>query len=166
MKWRIFLLSVVVFALAAGASEQSKMSANAQCGKPDQEHSIQIGDRPNHSFVISQGKCTYTKPFEIAGIQSKEGLSTGFAEISGNTSRVRFFYVDTMVNGDKGYYREEGTMTLKDGIPQSGEAKWTAVGGTGKLKGIKAKGACKLASAAPDGSSNWDCEGAYELPTK
>jgi hypothetical protein len=164
MRLKIFFTLLIVFALVAVASAQTKMSGTAQCGKPDQEHSIQVGDRPNHSFAISQSKCIWTKPIEVAGIQGKEGVSTGFAEISGNTSRGRIFHTGTMANGDKVYYREEITVTLKDGVPQSGDARWTAVGGTGKLKGIKAKGTCKLASAAADGSGTWDCEGEYELP--
>ena len=164
MRLKIFFTLLIVFALAAVASAQTKVSNTAQCGKPEPQYAIQVGDRPNHSFAISQAKCPYTKPWEIAGIQSKEGVYTGFAEISGNTSRGRIFYTDTMANGDKVYYREEMTVTLKDGVPQSGETKWTSVGATGKLKGVKAKGTCKLASAAADGSSSWDCEGEYELP--
>lgn len=164
MRIRTFFLCLIVFALAAVASAQTKISGTAQCSKPDQEHSIQVGDKPNHSFVINQGKCTWTKPFEIAGIQNKEIVGTGFAEIRGNTSRGHGYDVDTMTNGDKAYYREEFSFTLKDGVPQSGDVKWTFVGGTGKLKGIKGKGTCKLTSAAADGSSTADCEGEYELP--
>jgi hypothetical protein len=164
MKAKTLFLCLIVFALATAASAQTKISGTAQCGKPDQEHSIQIGDRPNHSFAISQGKCTWTKPWEIAGIQNKEGLGTTFAEISGNTSRILEYCVQTMANGDKAYLREEGTITLKDGVPQSGDVKWTLVGGTGKLKGVKGKGTCKLREVAADGSITGDCAGEYELP--
>jgi hypothetical protein len=164
MKLNIVFTLLLVFVLAVVASAQTKTSGTAQCGKPELQHSIQVGDRPNHSFAISQSKCTWTKPIEVTGIQGKEGVSTGFAEISGNTSCGRIFYTDTMTNGDKIFYREEITVTLKDGIPQSGDARWTAVGGTGKFKGIKAKGTCKLASAAADGSGIWECEGEYEPP--
>jgi hypothetical protein len=164
MRSKIILLSVIVFALAAVASPQTKISGTLQCGKADPQYSIQVGDRPNHSFAISQTKCTWTKPFEIAGIQNKEIVGTGSAEIRGNSLRGHYYDVDTMTNGDKAYYREEFSFNLKDDVPQSGDAKWTFVGGTGKLKGIKGKGSCKLTSAAPDGSVTWDCEGEYELP--
>ena len=164
MRIKTFFLCLIVFALAAVASAQTKISGTEQCGKPDQEHSIQTGDRPNHSFAISQGKCTYTKPVEIAGIQSKEGVYTTLTETSGNTLRYRFYYVDTMASGDKAYYRGEGTMTVKDEVPQSGDEKWTLVRGAGKLKGIKGKGTNTLKTAAADGSSTWDIEGEYELP--
>jgi len=164
MRFTAFSLFVIVFALATVATAQTKISGTAQCGKADQEHAIQIGDRPDHSFAISQGKCTWTKPYEIAGIQSKEGVYTTLAEGSGNTLRYHFYYLDTMANGDKADYRSEGTMTLKDGVIQSGEEKWTLVRGAGKLKGIKGKGTNTFKAAAADGSSTWDTEGEYELP--
>jgi len=164
MRPKTILTFLVVFALAAVASAQTKISGTLQCGKPDEVHAIQVGDRPNHSFAISQSKCTWTKPWEIAGIQSKEGIGTEFDEISGDTSRYRFYFVDTMANGDKAYYRGEGTATLKGGVYQSADEKWTLVGGTGKLKGIKGKGTNKLKAAAADGSSTYDSEGEYELP--
>lgn len=164
MKVKTLFLCIIVFALVTLASAQTKISGIVQCGKPDQEHSIQVPDRPNHSFAISHGKCTWAKPLEIAGIESKEGISTKFAEMSGETSRYRGYYVDTMANGDKAYFRYEGTMTLKGGVPQSGEEKWTITRATGKLKGIKGNGTNKFKAMAADGSSTWDSEGEYELP--
>jgi len=164
MRLKTILTFLIVFALATAASAQTKISGTEQCGKPDPEHSLQVGDRTNHSFVISQGKCTWTKPVEIEGIQGKEGVWTEFAEIRGNTSRYRFYYVDTMANGDQSFYRGKGTMTLKGGVRQSAEEKWTLVGGTGKLKGIKGKGTNQFKTAGADGSSTWDTEGEYELP--
>lgn len=160
MRLKTLLLFVVVFALAAAASAQTKISGTEQCSKPDQEYSIQVGDRPNHSYVIQQGKCTWTKPMEIAGIQTKEGIYTGFVEISGDIARARGSYVETMANGDKAYYRYEGTSNLKDGV---GETKSQLLRSTGKLKGVKAKGICKYKVAA-DRSGTFDCEGEYELP--
>jgi hypothetical protein len=58
MRLKIILTFFIVLALASLASAQTKISGTAQCGKLDQENSIQIGDRANHSFSISQGKCT------------------------------------------------------------------------------------------------------------
>jgi hypothetical protein len=164
MRLKTILMFLTVFTLTAAASAQTKISGTVQCGKADQEHSIQIGDRPNHSVTISQGKCTSTTPVEIAGILSKEGVYTLLTETSGNTLRYHFYYVDTMANGDKAYYRGEGTMTVKDAVPQSGDEKWILVRGEGKLKGIKGKGTNTLKAAVADGSSTWDLEGEYELP--
>ncbi len=161
--FRTVLPSLIVLALATVAGAQTKISGTSQCAKADAQHAIMVGDRPGHSFMISQSKCTWTKPWEIAGIQSKEGVATSFDEASGSSSRTRGFYHDTMANGDKANYRYEGTVSLKDGAPQSAEIKWTLVGGTGKLKGAKGKGTCK-GKPGSEGSITWDCEGEYELP--
>lgn len=159
----ISLLAVgAALSFATVVAAQTKISGTSQCGKPDQQQKIDVGDRPDHAFTISQGKCTWTKPWEIAGIQSKEGVGTSFAEISGTTARTRGYFVDTMANGDKAHYRTESADTLKDGVPQSVDGKWTLIRGTGKLKGIKGQGTYKC-QAAGEGST-CDVEGEYTLP--
>ncbi|MBZ5565050.1 MAG: hypothetical protein LAP13_21845 [Acidobacteriia bacterium] len=163
MKLKIILTFLVVFALAAVASAQTKISGTLQCGKTDPVYTIQVGDRPNHSFGISQTKCTWTKPLEIAGVQSKEDVYTGFSEISGNRSNGHSYGVITMANGDKCYGRLQLSATLKDGVLESAEGKWSFVGATGKLKGLKGKATSKGKGAA-DGTSTWEVEGEYELP--
>lgn len=163
MRLKTLLSFVVVFALAAVASAQTKISGTLQCAKPDQQHAIEVGDRANHSFVISQTKCTWTKSLEIAGVQSKEHASTGFSEVSGNRSRDQGYSVGTMTNGDKYYTRFQDSATLKEGVFESSEGKWSFAGGTGKLKGLKGQGTYK-GKGAPDGTSTYEAEGEYELP--
>jgi hypothetical protein len=163
MRLKTLLSFLVVFALAAVASAQTKISGTLQCAKPDQQHAIEVGDRPNHSFAISQTKCTWTKPAEIAGVQSKEHVSTSFSEVSGNRSRDQGYPVGTMTNGDKYYGRTQSSATLKEGVPESMEGTWSFAGGTGKLKGLKGKGTYK-GRGAPDGTFTVEVEGEYELP--
>lgn len=163
MRIKTFFLCLIVFALAAVASAQTKISGTIQCGKPEPQYAIQVGDRPNHSFAISQVKCTWAKPMEIAGVQTKEDVYTGFSEVSGNRSHGQEYGVVTMANGDKCYVRPQGSSTLKDGMLESAEGKWTFAGGTGKLKGLKGKGTYKGKGVA-DGTSTWEIEGEYELP--
>ncbi len=160
---KILFASLLALSLAALGMAQTKISGTAQCGKPDPQHAIEVGDRPNHSYMIEQFKCSWTKPMEIGGVQNKEGVGTDFHEISGNSSRFHGVYMDTMANGDKVQYRYEGTATLKDGVPQSAEDKWRSLRGNGKLKGINSHGTCK-GTANADGSIAWECEGEYELP--
>ncbi len=162
MRMRILLAFLIVLSLATLATAQTKISGTVQCAKPDAHYAVEVGDRPNHSFMIEQFKCTWTKPMEIEGVQNKEGMGTDFHEISGNSSRFRGIYMDTMANGDKAQYRYEGTATLKDGVPQSAEDKWKFVSGSGKLKAIKSHGTCKGAAGA-DGSVTWECVGEYEV---
>ena len=162
MKRNYSLALSVILAAATIAGAQVKVSGTSRCGKPDAQHMVEVGDAPNHSFSISQGKCAWTKPFDIDGVQNKEGLDTSFSESTGNRARVRGFFLDTMANGDKGHYRYEATGTLKDGMFQTAEAKWTLAGGTGKLKGAKGKGTCK-GKGESDGTVNWECEGELVL---
>lgn len=161
MKGKIIVLSLLVLVGATLAQAQTKISGTAHCGKADKEYAIEIGDRPGHSFVISQVKCTWAKPWEIEGIQNKEGVGTDFYEVTGESSRFRGYFVDTMANGDKAYYPYRGMATLKKGVIETAEEKWTLIGGTGKLKGVKGQGTCK-GKGGPDGSSTWECEGEYQ----
>ncbi|MBZ5565048.1 MAG: hypothetical protein LAP13_21835 [Acidobacteriia bacterium] len=163
MRLRIILMSLAVFALATMAGAQTQIAGTFQCGKPDQQHAIEVGDSPGHVFVISQTKCSWTKPLEIAGIQSKDDVYAGFSEVSGNSSRYQSYGICTMTNGDKAYVRPRGSATIKDGVPVSAEGKWTFVGGTGKLKGLKGKGTFK-STTQPDGGSTVEIEGDYTLP--
>ncbi len=163
MKVRFLLVCAIVLALAAAAAAQNKLSGTAQCGKPDPQHLVPVGDRPNHSFMLSQGKCIWSQPYETAGVQGKESVTTAFDEINGNNSRTRGVFVTTMANGDKQWGRYDGTATLKDGMPQSLEGKWTFTGGTGKFKGFKGKGTFK-GKGNPDGGVTYEVEGEYQLP--
>ena len=70
--------------------------------------------------MIAKGKCTWTKPMEIAGTQTKEDICTGFDEISGAKSRGNGYEIGTWTNGDKSYVRTQGSATLKDGTIESG----------------------------------------------
>ena len=163
MKTKIIVASLMLLALATVATAQTKTSGTVQCGKSDLAHAIPVGDHPNHSFVINQGKCTWSKPMEIAGTQTKEDVATDFMEVTGNNSRGQGYVVGTMANGDKFHVRTQESATLKDGVPQKAEGKWSFARGTGKLKGIKGKGTYK-GTAGSDGSMTIEVEGDYELP--
>ncbi len=163
MLLRSIVASLIVVLLATMAGAQMKISGMAQCGKPDPVYTLQVGDRPNHSFELSQAKCPWTTGFEIAGIQAKEEVDVTFSEISGNTSRDRGYGVGAMANGDKYYARWQGTATLKEGVPQSVEGKWSFTGGIGKLKGIKGQGTYK-GKANAEGGITFEVEGEYTLP--
>lgn len=164
MKKKTSLTFLIVLSLATVALAQNNISGSSKCGKPDEQHILEVGDHPNHSLMIVRSKCTWTKPLEIAGMQDKESLVTAFDEISGNRSRGHGYVVDTMTNGDKAFVRFESSATLKDGVPQTAEGKWTYAGGTGKLKGLKGKGTHKCKGETE--GSTCDIEGEYTLPGK
>jgi hypothetical protein len=142
---------------------QTKLSGAGTCAKPDVTHTIAIGDRPNHAFTISQTTCRWTKPFAIAGLRSKGGQGVQSDELSDSTSQFHGYYLDTMSEGDRAYYRYVGTSTVKDGAPQSAMWNWLFVGGTGRLQGLRGSGSCRAKTIA-NGVSAWECTGSYQLP--
>jgi len=149
---RIFIAATVVCFVAATATAQTKVSATFQCGQPDPQYGIPVGDAPDHSLALLQVKCTYTKPLEIEGAKSVATVITITNEVSGGTVRGHGSSVITMDSGDKVYIRHEG-----EGTDGDSQGTWSFTGGTGKLKGIKGKGTYTCSS------SGCDVAGEYQL---
>ena len=156
-------VSISVLGLTMLAPAQTKISGTVQCAKPDEAHSLDVGDRPNHSLMISKGKCTWTKPMKIAGTQTKEDDGTNFDEVNGDRSTGHGYVVGTMDNGDKMHVSIQSSGTLKDGKMQGSHGTFSFTGGTGKLKGIKGKGTF-TGKTAEDGTTSYDVVGAYQMP--
>jgi hypothetical protein len=142
---------------------QNKISGEGRSTQADQQYQIQVPDRPGYTFSISQNKFTWTKPWEILGLKSVGGIDTASTETSGGVARFHGLYVETMENGDKAFYRYEGTAPTTPHAPGTFMANWTLVGGTGKLEGITGKGTCRI-QRQPDGTSLYTCEGEYQMP--
>ena len=158
---QFFIVAVAVCLCSATAAAQTKVTGTAQCGKPDPQHMVPVGDRPEHSLGVEQFKCTWTKPMEIGVDKSKDGVSTETTDVSGNTSRARGFHVATMESGDKFFVWYQGTGTSKDGALVELKGNWGFTGGSGKLKGIKGKGTY---TCTPSGDLiSCEVEGEYEL---
>ncbi|MGH9366977.1 MAG: hypothetical protein ACRD3M_04805 [Thermoanaerobaculia bacterium] len=164
MRTRFLLVFLIGIALAAAATAQTKISGTIQCGKPDPTHAIDVGDRPGHGLAINKAQCNWTKPLEMAGSQSKDGVSVSSDESSGDKSTGAGFHWGTMASGDKYFVRFQGTSVLKEGAPQSVDGTWRYTGGTGKLKGIKGSGTYKCSAPNPDGSMTYEVVGDYHLP--
>jgi hypothetical protein len=157
----VLLLVCCLLVAATAAMGQGKVDNQWNCAKPTASHSLDVPDRANHSYQISQISCTAAKG-ELAGVKEKEGAATQFTETSGNSSNWHGVFVETLENGDKGTYTYRGKGTMKDGVLQVASHSWTLVSGTGKLKGAKASGTCKGTGSA-DGSVVWDCTGTITL---
>jgi len=156
----LFLLGVLV---AVGLSAQTKTSGSATCkADPAAPPPVAITDKPNHSFAIGKGQCTWTN-FVVAGLQYKDGTSISQSEITGDTSSFNGYHVATMTNGDTTVAKFQGSSKLKDGKPVSDEGTWSFTSGTGKLKGIKGKGTFK-GTANADGSLTYQVDCEYSLP--
>jgi hypothetical protein len=96
----------------------TKMSGVARCEKSDPQYTLAIDDMPNHSVTISRTK--WTRPYEIEGIGAQSCFITGFSELSGNTSRYRSDFTDTMTNGDKVYYGAKALSLKRRRSPERG----------------------------------------------
>jgi len=160
---RKLILAVGLICLCAGvALAQGNVASAWTCGKAAMVNSIEVGDQPNHAYVIDQVKCTATMG-KIADAGEKEGTATEFAEVAGNHSTGHGIFIETLANGDKIHYSYSNSATTKDGQFVSGSNKWRLTGGTGKFKGIKGSGGC-VGKPAAEGSSAWSCKGTYSLP--
>jgi hypothetical protein len=162
MKSRMVLTLLAVLVVAASAGAQTKQSGTVQCGKPDPVHSIEVGDKPNHTMGVSKSTCTWPKPIETAGLKAKDGYGVFADDTTAGKFTGHGVHISTMDNGDKFYVRYQGGGAMKDGVVQMDSGKWSYTGGTGKLKGIKGHGTYK-GKGAPDGSVTYEIEGEYEL---
>lgn len=151
--------ALLAFAVAT-SSAQTKNTISGTCAKPDVHQSIPAGDKPDHAFLIQQGKCT-TKG-EVGGAMSKEGAFSEHNEVTGNKIKAWGIYTETYDSGDKIFYTYQISATVKDSVMQSGKGTYQAISGTGKMKGIKAKGTCDY-TPGTDGGSNYSCAGEYTL---
>lgn len=164
MKTRIGLVTLMIFASAAVALAQTRISGTAVCSGPEQVHVMRLMDHPDHFFVMSQGKCKWTKPLEIEGTRTESDVATVSKEVRRNHAHLRGYVTETTASGDKFSYRIIGTQVLDHGKTVSEHGHWTIVSGTGKLKGIHGKGTYtgKLQGA----SMVFNLEGEYQAAAK
>jgi hypothetical protein len=54
-------------------------------------------------------------------------------------------------------------LETRGGVVQSGKGEFKAIGGTGKMKGISAKGKCTFSAGTVAGTNNYSCTGEYTL---
>jgi hypothetical protein len=158
---KLFLIGCTVFLLASLSAAKDKLVSQWNCGKPSDAHSIDVGDQANHAYTISKTTCSASK---ASSLKEKEGVGTQFNENMGDSITWHGMFVTTTESGDKiNYsYSSTGKGTTKDGQFQSGNNKWSMVGGTGKFAGASGTGGCTGKGNA-DGSVTWDCTGTYHL---
>jgi hypothetical protein len=160
VKFKI-LCACEVFALAlATISAQTKNSFSGKCSKPDVEQSIPAGDKDGHAFSLAQAKCTAKG--DVNGAAPKDGVYAEHRDTTGMHSKGWGVYVETFDSGDKVFYDYQTNVTTKDDKTASGSNKYQTTGGTGKMKGIKGSGTCKLTGNA-DGSTDYACIGEYTV---
>ena len=140
----------------------NKIAWAEDCKRPRVDSPIQVGDRPDHSMVVSQATCTVSFPIQIAGASLTAATDSSFDDISGTTSRTIGYHVGTMDDGDKLTASYQGRSTFKDNSADTSKGTWTFSNGTGKLKGIKGKGT--YSCQAHGSTSTCSMDGEYTLP--
>jgi hypothetical protein len=159
---RVYVLAATAAAcLGSAAAAADKFTATCSCDKPDPQHLLPVGDRPDHSLGVEARKCTWTQPIEIGGDASKDGVATNTVEVSGNKARFRGVHEVTFASGDKLALPYQGTGLLKDKKSDSSKGTFTFAEGTGKLKGVKGTGTFSCKSAGD--TLSCDVTGEYEL---
>ncbi len=84
MGLKITLMFLIALGMGELAAAQNKISGTVHCDKPSDQQSLEVGDRPNHSFMITKGTCTWTKPVEMG-----ERLLSVYADDSGHRRRLK-----------------------------------------------------------------------------
>jgi hypothetical protein len=136
------------------------MTIAGTCPKPDVQQSVPAGDKDGHTFTLEQGKCTAEG--KIGSAAAKDGVYATHGDATATRSKASGIYAETMDSGDKVFYTYTETIVLKDGAPQSGSNTYQIAGGTGKMKGIKGSGTCKLTPTG-DGGLKYSCVGTYTM---
>jgi len=154
----LFVLALTSLALAV------QISGTLECGKPDPQYSIPVGDdHPGHAVQIEQYKCTWTKPMEIGGVATKDGLSVESGEKLGTTIHASGFHTTNMANNDLIFVTYKGTIVIKDDKPVTSKGTWSFVGGKGKFLKVKGNGTFD-GTPTPDGGVSFAVKGRYTLP--
>ncbi|MGA2300668.1 MAG: hypothetical protein ABSG77_08235 [Candidatus Acidiferrum sp.] len=148
--------SLLVFGSVTMA--QGKIDTKWHCPKPSAEHKFDVGDVPDHSYVILQDACNVTA--SDSGFAEKTGAYTEFQEIWKASINFHGRFNVTMENGDKVYYTYEGSAPTDITKPFSSKMK--LLSGTGKYKGIKGSETCSGKINA-DGSFDMGCTGTYSI---
>ncbi len=151
MNYRAVCVSAVLVLAVVMASAQTKTTMTGKCGKNDVQQSVPAGDQQGHMFMVDQGKCTITA--SLNGATAKEGNYSEHVDATPTHIKQWGVYTVTYDNGDKVFYNYQGVATMKDGVYQNGTNKYQIAGGTGKMKGVKSSGTCKLTG---DGSGGLD----------
>ncbi|HXW84478.1 MAG TPA: hypothetical protein VEJ86_08740 [Candidatus Binataceae bacterium] len=145
---------------ATAGAQATKFTGTCAC-KTVAQHALPVGDRPDHNLGADQYKCDWTKPFDLGGDKTKEGVATDTFEGSGNKGRFHGIHVVTLESGTKISLPYQGTSTNKDGKPVASKGTFTFADGRGKLKGTKGKGTFSCTAAGD--VFNCDVEGEYQL---
>ncbi len=155
---KVLLVACALLVSGSAALAQNKVDTKWHCPKQSADHKFDVGDVPDHSYMILQGTCNATS--SDSGYAEKTGGYTEFQEIWKASMNVHGRFNVTMGSGDMVYYTYAGSGPADIKKPVSN--KWKIQSGTGKDKGIKGSGTCSL-RFHDDGSTDVACTGTYSM---
>lgn len=153
---KLLLVALVALVCVSLSMAQSKVDTKWHCSKAATEHTLDVGDVPDHSYYIGQGKCDATA--SAGELKEKTGTYTEFHDARKTSFTFHGHFNATADDGGTINYTYEGSGSTDITKPVAN--KWKIVGGTGKHKGIKGSGTCAGKQNA-DGSSDLECTGTY-----
>ncbi|HVN69348.1 MAG TPA: hypothetical protein VMU38_06855 [Candidatus Binatia bacterium] len=149
-----FALSAL--ALTASAA-QTSYTLSGTC-KVSTQKSIQTGET-GRTFAVSTGKCTDKET--INGEASTGGQYAEYSDSTATQTKSSGIYAVTFKSGDKILYQYDITLAMKGNTVESGSGTFSAISGTGKMKGIAAKGTCTFSAGPAPMTNNFTCTGSY-----
>ena len=144
----------------AASANLVNISGKMRCDKPNPNYVLDVTDRPGHSLILEERKCTWTQPFVILGGKTKEGVWTAFIERKEGGLDPHTFEVDTLNDGEKITFQTILHASAEKG-PTTVNGRFSFMRGTGKYKGIKGGGTME-GSLGADDVMTFDLEGVYE----
>jgi hypothetical protein len=138
------------------------MSGMATCAKPEVNAAAEVPDAAGHMLVLEKATCTWSTPWEVAGVKAKSAVDADVGEMHGGSGTGHGYSTTTLENGDKVVVRYEGTMHMAKDGSGTFSGTWHFVRGTGKAHGITGGGTYKGKGAA-DGTGSYEVEGSYTL---
>ncbi len=154
-----FLLMVLALLVTGSiATAQNKIDTKWHCSKAATEHKLEAGDMPDHALGIAQGACEATG--STGDLKEKSGQYTEFRDAWKASFNYHGYYNATTEDGDKVFYKYEGSASAD--ITKPAANKWKIASGSGKYKGIKGSGSC-AGKVNADNSVDWECTGTYSM---
>lgn len=140
----------------------TRISGVLECEKPERT-SMEVGDMPGHAISIGKSPCRWTKPLTLGRLKTYGGETKAMRDQRGDRGQERGYHVGrTGAKGDMYYFRFDGVIRCREGVPEALQGRWAFTGGTGELEGLQGAGTYK-GTFDKNGAATIEMEGEYRL---
>ncbi len=154
------LLGIISLLVPIPVFARANIDTKWHCPADWKEHKFNVGDTPDHQFVISQGTCNAIATTKA--VAEKEAKFIDFFDVSNNGTKAQGYFISTLDGGDAIYYHHEFNSAKP--LSEITAYKFKIVGGTGKYKDAKGSATC-IGVVNKDNSADWSCKGTLLSPT-